>query len=190
MFLISFWIGFIIVVTALLIMRMEFNRALQVKSQLLYDLQNHRADHIPDLVEGMGQSIDEMNRAFYDIVNDLEGNHSVLEKETTMIYTEVDQLKRQVLNLERHLKALDLASQNLTSQAKPLSPKKEEKVHEIKRTVENGNHTDFVKATLSLEEKMLLDYENGESIKSIAKKYNKGIGEVSLFFSLYKEKNN
>ncbi len=81
MYFISFVIGLILVIGSLFLIRRELTRAVNIQNAMLEQSKFYRKDDLFETLENLKLSIDEMNHAFYDIANDLEGKYSLHEKD-------------------------------------------------------------------------------------------------------------
>ena len=85
MYIVSFVIGLIIVISSIFLIRHEFNKAIRSQKLLLEQSKVYKGSDLFDLLESLQTSIDDMNRAFYEIAGDLEGKYSVHEKEIQIL---------------------------------------------------------------------------------------------------------
>lgn len=159
------------------------------------------------MLESLQTSIDEMNRAFYDIASDLEGKYSMHEKEIELINQMLETLKKQVV------------SGNLGSEISKNSSRDSTKIvsNEIKTNINQMNKkleaaaglSDGVKrydnqvkediydqryekdVTPNIKEQELIDQviemrSRGKTLAQIAKELGIGMGEIQLLLSLKK----
>jgi hypothetical protein len=80
MFIISFIIGLIIVISSIFMLRRELNAAVRTRSQLIEQAGLYHQEDLFKMLEDLQLSINEMNSAFYEIIGDMEGNISLHEK--------------------------------------------------------------------------------------------------------------
>lgn len=81
MYFVSIVIGLILVISSLFMIRREFNKAVNAQAQMIEQSRVYKDTDLFQLLENLQLSIDEMNTAFYDIAQDLEGKYSMHEKE-------------------------------------------------------------------------------------------------------------
>lgn len=93
MYMVSFTIGLIIVISSLFLMRNELNRAIKKQEQILEQSKLYKEGDLFNLLEALQVSIDEMNHAFYEIADDLEGKYSIHEKEINDLAQLVNDIK-------------------------------------------------------------------------------------------------
>ncbi len=93
MYMVSFTIGLIIVISSLFLMRNELNKAIKKQEQILEQSKLYKEGDLFNLLEALQVSIDEMNRAFYEIADDLEGKYSIHEKEISDLTQLVNDVK-------------------------------------------------------------------------------------------------
>ncbi|OJV64663.1 MAG: hypothetical protein BGO41_13765 [Clostridiales bacterium 38-18] len=93
MYMVSFTIGLIIVISSLFLMRNELNRAIKKQEQIVEQTKLYKEGDLFNLLEALQISIDEMNRAFYEIADDLEGKYSTHEKEINDLISKVEDMK-------------------------------------------------------------------------------------------------
>ena len=99
MYLVSFLIGLIIVISSIFLIRREFNQAVRSQKMLLNQSKVYKDTDLFELLEGLQLSIDEMNRAFYDIADDLEGKYSIHEKEIRLLEEAILDVKKTIAKL-------------------------------------------------------------------------------------------
>lgn len=92
MYIISFILGLIIVSGSIFLIRRELNRAVLKQSQLIEQSKVYNQEDLFSMLESLQLSIDEMNRAFYDIANDLEGQISIHHKEIELLQQEINKI--------------------------------------------------------------------------------------------------
>lgn len=80
MFIVSIVIGVLIVLSAIFLLRREFLNAVQKQGVFMEQAKIYGNENLNALLLDLQKSIDDMNRAFYEIANDLEGKYSVHEK--------------------------------------------------------------------------------------------------------------
>ena len=98
MYIVSFILGLIIVFSSIFLIRRELNRALLKQSQFIEHAKVYQQEDLFSMLETLQLSIDEMNRAFYDIANDMEGQMSIHQKEIEILQSEVQKL---IPNIEK-----------------------------------------------------------------------------------------
>lgn len=156
MFLASIFIGFILVAISLYLIRKEFNRAINIKAQMIEQSRFYNEADLFQLLENMQVSIDEMNRAFYEIASDLEGKYSLHEKEIKDLQSNLETLGSKAAS----------AAPSVVIAPKPA-------VNEPPKEVD-------------LKEKVLKMRSEGMSLAQIAKKMDMGYGELQLMLHIKK----
>ena len=97
MFIISFMIGLIIVISSIFVLRNEINRAYVKRSQIVEQAKVYQHTDLFVMLENLEITFQEMNNSFYDIVSDLEGNISLNRKEIEDIQMAIEEIKRKQL---------------------------------------------------------------------------------------------
>lgn len=159
MFLSSIFIGFMLVIVSLYLIRKEFNRAINIKSQMIEQSGFYNQADLFELLENMQVSIDEMNRAFYEIASDLEGKYSLHEKE--------------IRDLQLSLEAMGKKYTAPANFTKPVALEPKPAVNQPKKEVD-------------LKEQVLKMRSEGMSLAQIAKKLDMGYGELQLMLHIKK----
>ena len=141
MYMVSFTIGLIIVISSLFLMRNELNRAIKKQEQILEQSKLYKEGDLFNLLEALQVSIDEMNRAFYEIADDLEGKYSIHEKEINDLAQLVNDIK--TLSVGKIEKVI---AQNADSQTESLKDiqsnlSKMQQQFDKKNREQNWNHT-------------------------------------------------
>lgn len=207
MYIVSFVIGLIIVVSSIFLIRYEFNKAVRNQALLLEQSKLYKNSDLFNMLESLQTSIDEMNRAFYDIASDLEGKYSIHEKEIEMINQMLETLKKQVvssnlgseisknisrditkevsneikININQMNKKL-AATAELSADVKTYSNQVKEDIYIQKKEKEKNQNT---------KEQELIDQviemrSRGKTLAQIAKELGIGMGEIQLLLSLKK----
>lgn len=171
MYFVSIVIGLIIVISSLFLIKMEFNKAVNTQAQMIEQSRVYKDADLFQLLENLQLSIDEMNTAFYDIAQDLEGKYSLHEKE-------IEDLKNALLHLnskapEKTLTIKDSLEDNL----KVMTQIKERKIDagftEDQRDEKPDKRSEIIRLR-----------SRGISIAQIAKDLDMGVGEVQLLLRL------
>lgn len=200
MYIVSFVIGLIIVISSIFLIRHEFNKAIRSQKLLLEQSKVYKGSDLFDLLESLQTSIDDMNRAFYEIAGDLEGKYSVHEKEI------------QILN-EQSLRIQNIIEKSKVYNSQSQTDFREEKMRveneyisdkSIKEHIErmssipasdslqqkNGStlsdHDLNTKDESALNDKIILLRSQGHSLPQIAKELGIGMGELQLLLNLKK----
>lgn len=172
MFLVSFIIGLIIVISSIFLIRQEFNRAVRSQKMILEQSKVYKDEDLFALLESLQLSVDEMNRAFYEIAADLEGKYSVHEKEIELINKHI--LSLQAIKKQKSKESSTKASIQ-AMQSKLVSKVDEDKVAPQKTTSEEV-----------LLDKIIAMRSEGKSLNQIAKELGIGMGELQLLLTLKK----
>lgn len=180
MYIISFTIGLIIVISSIFLIRKEVNRAVRSQSLLLEQSRIYKDADLFDLLESLQQSVDEMNRAFYDIAGDLEGKYSVHEKEIQIINDKLDLMKNgfepKVRTKELVQKMDQMNSEKREPELRTALP--HEEVGQVEGPIINDDQ--------ALIEKIIELRSKGKSLTQIAKELGIGMGEIQLLLALKK----
>ena len=159
MFILSIVIGFIIVVAALILIRNEFKKSLDLKISKLGDFSDVEKRKIIEVLEELEDEINNLNKAFYEIVNDLEGKYSIHEKQIEMIETKLKRISTIKNEVEIKYENKINADSNISNN----EPSIKSKI--IKMRAENM------------------------SINEIAKELKIGVGELKLLLNFNKNSN-
>lgn len=172
MFLVSFIIGLIIVISSIFLIRQEFNRAVRSQKMILEQSRVYKDEDLFTLLESLQSSVDEMNRAFYEIAADLEGKYSVHEKEIELI--------------NKHLLSLQATKKQKTEESstkasiKAMQAKAVNKVEEEAVVPQNISREDV------LLDNIIAMRSEGKPLNQIAKELGIGMGELQLLLTLKK----
>jgi len=158
-FILSIVIGFIIVVAALILIRNEFKKSLDLKISKLGDFSDVEKRKIIEVLEELEDEINNLNKAFYEIVNDLEGKYSIHEKQIEMIETKLKRISTIKNEVEIKYENKINADSNISNN----EPSIKSKI--IKMRAENM------------------------SINEIAKELKIGVGELKLLLNFNKNSN-
>lgn len=198
MYLVSFILGLMIVISAILLIRSELNRAVRSQALLLQQSRVYKDADLFELLESLQSSIDEMNRAFYDIAGDLEGKYSIHEKEIQLLNEKVEMHLSKITNHEKKIIGLEKTT---GSHAQPTPSKsvresiEQMSVNAIKVTQPEKSHdkmkTESLEDTLNDRDSEVLTKiidlrSQGKSLPQIAKELGIGMGELQLLISLKK----
>ena len=192
MYIVSFIIGLIIVVSSIFLIRHEFNKAIRSQKTLLEQSRVYKGSDLFELLESMQLSIDEMNRAFYDIAGDLEGKYSIHEKELQLLSEKLEQLSTitNQFNLIRQMGTSERDNKINAPEVKPLS-EHIEKMKSIKLFEQNEPdealaQSQFLSEETEKMEKIVLLRSQGYTLPQIAKELGIGMGEIQLLINLKK----
>ncbi len=192
MYIVSFIIGLIIVVSSIFLIRHEFNKAIRSQKTLLEQSRVYKGSDLFELLESMQLSIDEMNRAFYDIAGDLEGKYSIHEKELQILAERLEQLTiiTNQFNLIRQMGTSERNNKINDPEVKPLS-EHIEKMKSIKLFEQNEPdealaQSQFLSEETEKMEKIVLLRSQGYTLPQIAKELGIGMGEIQLLINLKK----
>lgn len=203
MYIVSFVIGLIIVISSIFLIRHEFNKAIRSQKTLLEQSRVYKGSDLFELLESMQLSIDEMNRAFYDIAGDLEGKYSIHEKELQLLTEKLEQLAAVTnqFNLTRQNAISDRESKMNVTEEKPLSAHiekmKAQKLLEREAYEEDFNLMKFENSETTVQsasmsedtekmEKIVHLRSQGYTLPQIAKELGIGMGEIQLLINLKK----
>lgn len=180
MYIISFIIGLVIVISSIFLIRKEVNRAVRSQSLLLEQSKLYKDADLFDLLESLQQSVDEMNRAFYDIANDLEGKYSVHEKEIQLINDRLDLMRDAIENKT-------LTKETVQKMNRVSNDKRE---FELEILSQNETKQEMIISDASddqaLIEKIIELRSKGKTLTQIAKELGVGMGEIQLLLALKK----
>ncbi len=187
MYIINIIAGLIIVISSLFMIRREMNRAYLKREQMLEHSKVYREEDLFKLLEDLQLSIDEMNRAFYEIAGDLEGKYAVHEKEIELISASIEAIKQNAV-------AVDIKKEAKVA-TEAVSDIKKVVMHH--RSVMHHNHKSreaeqparelpvaFVAEELDVRSKVIELRSQGMSLKNIARELHIGMGEVQLLIQL------
>lgn len=172
MFLVSFVIGLIIVISSIFLIRKEVNRAIRSQKMMLEQSKVYNDEDLFTLLESLQLSVDEMNRAFYEIAADLEGKYSVHEKEIELI-------NKSLLSIQpkKHPKD-DTVSTKSSIQA--MQYKQTTSVEKEQKDIQSDSN-DAV-----LVDQIITMRSEGKPLSQIAKELGIGMGELQLLLTLKK----
>ncbi len=114
--MIGFYIIFLgvgIVSIALFLLRKEFMRAYFIGTNKKADVSV--TDDMLTAFSDVENSIAEMNRAFYDIANDLDGNYSLHDRELRLLSQRMSNLENDLNDLKEILTSLEIKFSNKSS---------------------------------------------------------------------------
>lgn len=172
MFLVSFFIGLIVVISSIFLIRQEFNRAVRSQKMILEQSKVYKDEDLFALLESLQLSVDEMNRAFYEIAADLEGKYSVHEKEIELINNRLLSLQA---NKKQKTEDLSIKAAIQAMQSNPVSLSEKDTI-----TPQNSSREDI------LLDKIIDMRSEGKPLNQIAKELGIGMGELQLLLTLKK----
>ncbi|MDW7660975.1 MAG: hypothetical protein SCL54_06025 [Bacillota bacterium] len=171
MYFVSIVIGLILVISSLFMIRREFNKAVNSQAQMIEQSRVYKDADLFQLLENLQLSIDEMNTAFYDIAQDLEGKYSLHEKEI------------QDLN-----ETLNLMQQRFSEKTKPTVNAIEENIKVMTQLKDQKNDTvierEIHEEKIDKRSEIIRLRSRGIPIAQIAKDLDMGVGEVQLLLRL------
>jgi len=212
MYLVSFLIGLIIVISSIFLIRREFNRAVRSQKMLLEQSRIYKGSDLFALLEGLQSSIDEMNRAFFDIAEDLEGKYSIHDKELQLLEESINQIKQSLTKIQ-------IAKSNSNFEINhPMTqvPMGQEQLDSIRHRIDHMNTiatqlnentsaiqtSDSAHKTRLMESRQIDEKQNdaesdminriielrsqGKQLPQIAKELGIGMGELQLLIALKK----
>lgn len=202
MFIISFIIGLIIVISSIFMLRRELNTAVQTRSQLVEQAGIYNQDDLFKMLEDLQLSINEMNGAFYEIIGEMEGNISLHEKlisdiEARMTQYEAaelavtqaqSQVKRELSENLKRMNQLQEVSRSAEEVpvANGISPETNEKrsselnVKMAREAVKESSEDTMAKITTLRSQ--------GYALTEIAKMLGMGMGEIQLLINMNHKK--
>ena len=195
MYLVSFILGLMIVISAILLIRSELNRAVRSQALLLQQSRVYKDADLFELLESLQSSIDEMNRAFYDIAGDLEGKYSIHEKEIQLLNEKVEMHLSKIANHEKKIIGLEkttVPSKSVRESIEQMSVNTIKVVQQEKNLSSNDNmKTESFDNTFNDHDSEVLTKiielrSQGKSLPQIAKELGIGMGELQLLISLKK----
>lgn len=188
MYLVSFIIGLIIVISSVLLIRSELNRAVRSQALLLQQSRVYKDTDLFEMLESLQSSIDEMNRAFYDIASDLEGKYSIHEKEIQILNDQAEMHLSKIANHEKKIIGLE----KTTMQPMPVKAVKDT-IEQMNAVTSKVTQTEKSASPATINDKdsevltKIIDLRSmGKSLPQIAKELGIGMGELQLLISLKK----
>ena len=163
MFLMSIILGILIVIGSILLIRKEFKKSLDLKVSKLGDFSDVEKRKIIEVIEDLEDEINNLNNAFYDIVNDLEGKYSIHEKQIELLEEKLEAIQRN----------------NQTNIAKKEVKELKKEINEQKEMLEDT----------SIRGKAIKMRSENMSIRDIAKTLDIGVGELNLLLNINKNSN-
>ncbi len=195
MYLVSFILGLMIVISAILLIRSELNRAVRSQALLLQQSRVYKDADLFELLESLQSSIDEMNRAFYDIAGDLEGKYSIHEKEIQLLNEKIEMHLSKIANHEKKIIGLEKTTGSHVQQKSVRENIEHMSVNTIKPEIKLSSNdkikTESLDNTLNDRDSEVLTKiielrSQGKSLPQIAKELGIGMGELQLLISLKK----
>jgi len=183
----SFLVGFTLVALSLFLIHREINRAYLKKEQMIEQANYYQKEDLFQILESLQITIDDMNHAFYDISNDLEGKYSIHEKEMNIIKEDILLLDEEVKTLKNSMD-FQINNREIKENLNRMSKKN--------IITEENNDDNSIDETLVPNKTQASDLEmraqvieyrsQGLPINEIAKKMKIGIGEIQLMLNLKK----
>jgi predicted nucleic acid-binding Zn-ribbon protein len=159
----SIILGLLIVIGSILLIRKEFKKSLDLRVSKLGDFSDVEKRKIIEVIEDLEEEINNLNNAFYDIVNDLEGKYSIHEKQIEL--------------LEEKLESIEKNHDSSVSKKEMKILRKE--IYEEKELLEDT----------SIRSQAIKMRSENMSIREIAKTLNIGVGELKLLLNINKNSN-
>lgn len=160
----SIILGLLIVIGSILLIRKEFKKSLDFRVSKLGDFSDVEKRKIIEVIEDLESEINNLNNAFYEIVNDLEGKYSIHEKQIELLEEKIENYKKQEKSVQLKKKeVIDL----------------KEKSQDISKMIDET----------SVRGKAIQMRSQNMSIKDIAKTLDIGIGELRLLLNINKNSN-
>jgi len=159
----SIILGILIVIGSILLIRKEFKKSLDLKVSKLGDFSDVEKRKIIEVIEDLEDEINNLNNAFYDIVNDLEGKYSIHEKQIELLEEKLEAIQRN----------------NQTNIAKKEVKELKKEINEQKEMLEDT----------SIRGKAIKMRSENMSIRDIAKTLDIGVGELNLLLNINKNSN-
>lgn len=159
----SIILGLLIVIGSILLIRKEFKKSLDLRVSKLGDFSDVEKRKIIEVIEDLENEINNLNNAFYEIVNDLEGKYSIHEKQIEL--------------LEERLQGLQKNHQSSISKKEVAGLKNE--INEQREILEDT----------SIRSQAIKMRSENMSIRDIAKTLNIGVGELKLLLNINKNSN-
>lgn len=171
MYFVSIVIGLILVISSLFMIRREFNRAVNTQAQMIEQSRVYKDADLFQLLENLQLSIDEMNTAFYDIAQDLEGKYSLHEKEIADLNMALIQLQGRLS--EKQTPMVNAVEENIKVMTQIKEQKKDMETTKEIREEMTDRRSEIIRLRSS-----------GVPIAQIAKDLDMGVGEVQLLLRL------
>jgi len=160
----SIILGLLIVIGSVLLIRQEFKKSLDLRVSKLGDFSDVEKRKIIEVIEALEDEINNLNNAFYDIVNDLEGKYSIHEKQIELLEEKFEKIKSQGHQDKKPTKELK---------------KLKEDIKEKKELLDET----------SIRGRAIKMRSQNMSIREIAKTLDIGIGELKLLLNINKNSN-
>jgi L-lactate utilization protein LutC len=171
MYFVSIVFGLILVISSLFMIRREFNRAVNTQAQMIEQSRVYKDADLFQLLENLQLSIDEMNTAFYDIAQDLEGKYSLHEKEIVDLNKALIQLQDRLS--EKQAPMVNAVEENIKVMTQIKEQKKDMETTKEIREEKTDRRSEIIRLRSS-----------GIPIAQIAKDLDMGVGEVQLLLRL------
>lgn len=207
MFAVSFMIGLVIVISSIFMLRSELNKATYKRAQLIEQSGVYKSEDLFRLLEDLQLSFNDMNNAFYDIVQDLEGRVSLSDKEIQDILDELVVIRQKIdIKEAEKLKVKQELSDNLKRMA---AIKKEPPMVEVsnesdsrfdisldddvqiyEKTASKLGKVESKPSQMAVDQndksidQITLMRSQGYSLTEIAKKLGMGMGEIQLLINM------
>lgn len=203
MFIVSIVTGVLIVLSAIFLLRREFFKAVQKQGVFFEQAKIYGNENLNTLLLDLQKSIDEMNRAFYEIANDLEGKYSIHEKEIItlqnhwlQVTTQLEQLKASAMSTTpeteaiKHHTRLSIKSYEVQSQLTMASREAlEPQVESVEPASSENQDVEIpITSELPIEDeeaiKINLLIAQGLDKKQIAREMGMGMGALELMLKM------
>lgn len=179
-YFISIITGALIVAISIMIINREMNKSIEFRNIKIDNIANFDKKELLKLFDNIDVTINEINNAFYEISNDLEGKYSIHDKEIEMLNETIKIMSDKINSLEN--KELDTEKAETTSIVDFSAEELSTKVVEVGEFYEEKEKSDSNSDDIYFNVEKLKNsgYSNGQ----IAKKLNIGIGEVNLIINM------
>ncbi len=212
MFIVSILIGLVLVISSLFMIKREINKATYNRNKLIDETELYDREDLLKILEDMQLSLNQMNEAFYDIANDLEGKYSVHDKEIADIQSKLDVLRSKnqltkrsregkinsgVAKHQSHMNQIQEKKDDNDEESGVLYEAHHQKVYENTQasalSEEVGKGTDHLsyhkresQDDIDVRSKVIALRSQGYTLPEIAKKLGMGIGELQLMLNIKK----
>lgn len=177
-------IGFGLVVLASVLLYVEFQRAVTSKNMKFKGLNNESTETLVAQLDKIDTQLDEINAAFYEVSNELEGEISLHSRDIRL-------MEERLSNVEA---SFDGWKNNVTERlvSQPIREPERVQVVEAERTVEPSSLDEQKKYDREVDRNVLREEvirlrATGMNLPQIAKTLNVGLGEIQLVMNLKRD---
>ncbi|BEP29348.1 hypothetical protein [Helicovermis profundi] len=210
--IISIIVGSVIIIVSYYLFQKELNKVKFDINKKYSFINNSNTKDVLINLEKVEDTINELNRSFYDIVSDLEGKYSIHEKQLDLFEEKLEKIELQNKIIDSDIKKIksNLSKEIQGNKVKRISKENiEYENSEVKEVEELVNEKDYdlekhilipkntkkriLLNDLNYEEKSIIRSkvielrQTGYSLNQIAKKLDVGIGELQLILNLSKK---